>query len=106
MFGHYGQVGIPIYKCDGCRALYVLPADVLSAMRKAGPVNEGVSTVEVDILLKDRAVDAMKNAYQGLPIMSAQVYCFKEFVVMVGVPSSSIPGRLFSQNRVIAILLT
>ena len=75
---------IPVYKCDCCRALYVLPPDVREAAKKvdmelgaSGLTDEGV---------QDLCVRAMRNAYRGLHIGKtgkAEVYCFQNFVVMV-----------------------
>ncbi len=96
VFGLNGRAEIPLYKCDGCRALFVLPSEVGDAIRKVDPVHR--SSVAEDYL-RSYAVDAMKNAYESLEsLKAAQVYCFKEFVVMVDF--SSHPGRGRSFFRV------
>lgn len=96
VFGLNGRAGIPLYKCDECRALFVLPSEVGDAIRKVDPVN-GSSVAEG--YLRSYAVGAMENAYKSLEsLKAAQVYCFKEFVVMVDF--SSHPGRGRSFFRV------
>ncbi len=93
VFGINGRAEIPLYKCGECRALFVLPPEVGDAMRKAEPVNG--SSVAEDCL-RSHAVRAMQNAWRSLEALKvAQVYCFKEFVVMVDFSSHPRRGRSF-----------
>ena len=72
---------IAVYKCNVCRALYLLPEDFRAAGRALGyPIGVGGMTPEG---IRDLCLDAMRNAYQGLGIGKAEVYCFKSFVVMI-----------------------
>ena len=72
---------IAIYKCIKCSALYVLPEDFKAAGRALDyPVGAGGMTPEA---IRKLCVRAMQNAYQGLGMEKAEVYCFKNFVVMI-----------------------
>ena len=86
---------IPVYKCEYCRALYMLPLDVKEAARKVDMVvGEGGLT---DQGVRDTCVQAMRNAYRGLNIGKngeAEVYCFKTFTVMVCRPAANGEGVL------------
>lgn len=87
---HQRKEDIAIYKCNFCHALYVLPEDFKAAGKALDyPIGVGVMTPEG---IQDLCVHAMQNAYRGLGIGKAEVYCFKSFVVMVdmtGVEESS-----------------
>lgn len=101
-FGPNGRANIPLYVCNECRALFVLPSEVGNAIRKVDPVN-GSNTAED--LLRSFAVRAMQNAYQSLePIKAAQVYCFKEFVVMVDYTTHPGRGRSFFRVSVVPLI--
>ena len=72
---------IAVYKCNACRALYVLPEDFRAAGRSLDyPIGVGGMTPEG---IRGLCLHAMQNAYQGLGIAKAEVYCFKSFVVMI-----------------------
>ncbi|KAL8789934.1 MAG: hypothetical protein Q9195_006595 [Heterodermia aff. obscurata] len=85
---------IAIYKCNACRALYVLPEDFRAAGKALEyPTGFGGMTPGG---IQDLCIQAMQNAYQGLGIGKAEVYCFKNFVVMIdmkGMENSS-AGRI------------
>lgn len=44
VFGVNGRAEIPLYKCDECRALFVLPSEVGDAIKKVDPANGSSST--------------------------------------------------------------
>lgn len=78
---------IPVYKCDYCRALYMLPLDVKETARKLGMV-----------VGEDGLTDQGVRDYRGLNIGKkgeAEVYCFKTFVVMVCRPAKTGEDKLF-----------
>lgn len=98
-FGRNGRADIPLYKCMECRALFVLPSEVRDAGRKVDPVKEASLT---EGYMRDIAVGAMKNAYRSLELLkAAQVYCFKDFVVMVDFTTHPGRGRSFFCLRVV-----
>ena len=75
------KADIAIYKCNACRALYVLPEDFRTAGKALDyPIGAGGMTPEG---IQQLCLHAMQNAYQGLGIRKAEVYCFKNFVVMI-----------------------
>lgn len=75
-FGPNGRADIPLYVCNECRALFVLPCEVRDAGRKTDPV-KGASLTEDHV--RGVAVGAMENAYQSLePLKAAQVRTLSE----------------------------
>lgn len=94
-FDEKRNASIPVYKCEYCRALYMLPLDVKEAARKVDMV-VGVDGL-TDEGVRDTCVQAMRNAYRGLNIGKkgeAEIYCFKTFVVMVCRPAENGEGKL------------
>lgn len=87
---------IPMRCCRSCRALYALPQDVKDAATSLGmPSNAGSLT---DERIQDVCVGSMYNAYNSLSIQKAEVYCFKDFVVMIDL-TGNIDGRFLSAPR-------
>ena len=75
---------IAIYKCNCCRALYVLPQDVKDAAQKLDMAIGADGMTEDEV--RQTCISAMHNAFEGPNIGksgNAEIYCFEEFVVMV-----------------------
>ena len=90
---------IPVYICDYCHALYVLPSDVREAAKKVDMVVGAGGLTEKGV--RDICVQAMRNAYCGLQIGKkgkAEIYCFKNFVVIACWAAEQGEGSLFCNS--------
>ena len=75
------KADIAMYKCNTCHALYVLPEDFTAAGRALDhPIGVGCMSPEG---IQHLCLSAMQNAYQGLGMKKAEVYCFKNFMVLI-----------------------
>ena len=82
---------IAMYKCNTCHALYVLPEDFKAAGRALDhPIGVGCMSPEG---IQDLCIGALQNAYQGLGMKKAEVYCFKNFVVLIDMTGTENPDK-------------
>lgn len=83
------EAEVPIYQCNTCRAVYLLPQDYKDAGRKIYMPLFGVERMTDERVRKD-ILNAMQDMYtrmqddpsQGPSNFKVEVYCFETFVVM------------------------